>query len=180
MKQYYLRETTPLKYHKFLRWFGLPLSLLLNLGQVVSMLINMENFYWAMAVDLAFYLAQLVLVLTALIGFHEWKPFGWYSIVAVQWVGIGYVALVFLFNAVFLPSEIPSALGGLIGTGIVSALVLIYYNKRRPLFFLAAVPTEYTQETNGGTAEVLYCTKCGERILDGGEFCHKCGAPVVR
>ena len=37
----------------------------------------------------------------------------------------------------------------------------------------------YLNETNNHTAQVRYCRKCGEKLLDDSKFCSRCGTKII-
>ena len=173
MKRHYIKEKTPLKYHKFCRWVALPLSILFNLATVITTLGTAE-LNWGHAIDLGFNILLTLLALIAFVGFFRWSPASWYAIVGAEVCGIVYRAVVLAVIARFTPDEIDSALGELLGYTVVAVLIIIYYVKRRPLFFPQEVPVQ--MECGSDTASVLFCRKCGERLSEGSRFCSRCGA----
>lgn len=174
MKRHYIKEKTPLKYHKFSRWVGLPLGILLNLFVALNMLLAEEQLNWGHAIDLTYSALAVILGLTAFIGFFRWTPASWYAAMGIQVCSIVYYFAVLLITARFAPDGIASALGTLLGGGAVSVLIMVYYAKRRPLFFPQEVPVQ--MECGSDTASVLFCRKCGERLAEGSRFCCRCGA----
>ena len=39
---------------------------------------------------------------------------------------------------------------------------------------------EFAEENDDTIPQILFCHKCGTKIIDGSLFCHKCGAKIYR
>lgn len=173
MKRYLVEENTPLKYHKFCRWVSLPLSIVLNLVTVFTMLGTAE-LNWGHTVDLTYNALAVILALVAFIGFFRWTHASWYAVMGIQVCTIIYSFAVLVITALYSPDETASALGGLLGSGIVSVLIMVYYTKRRALFFREMVPKQ--PESGFDATSALFCRKCGQQMSAGSRFCCHCGA----
>lgn len=192
MNQYYSRQETPLKFHKFFWYVSLPIGFLAAIGRMFSEISDILFFNWLYAVDIAYYIIALSLMLICFIGFFEWKSYAWYSVIIYLCVAVAYNLFAVIMYAVYMPQESGTAIGQLLGVSIYAILVGIYYKKRRPLFFPNAAQINTIEnscqihhyENNmlyaNGPLRVRYCGKCGYELLEGSGYCSRCGAPVTR
>lgn len=135
MKTYTDRNTAPLVFHEINRFVRIPVSICYLLlttfflfpGLTYPMLGN---------IDLFFTFAFLVLLVVAFLGCRHWKPSAWYAFIALSAVGIIYNIL-YLRLAWYLESLVFAIR---IVNIIFDVCVIIYYFKRKPLFFQSAQP----------------------------------------
>ncbi|MEL7658911.1 MAG: zinc-ribbon domain-containing protein [Bacillota bacterium] len=192
MEQYYIKEETPLKFHKFFWYVSLPLGFLVLIGSMISEIREIVFFSWLYAIDIGYYVIALTLMLVCFIGFFEWKSYAWYGVMIYLSVIVLYNLIGVIIYAVYLPDEIGTAIGQLLGILIYAILVGIYYKKRRPLFFTGMARTNVADNCNltnagrlngiylGVPPQANYCHKCGFELLEASDFCSKCGAPVIK
>lgn len=187
MKQYYIRESTPLKYHTFMRYAGLPLGILIVVRNIISSWPAAGEFNYVYLIDYASYFASFVLLSAAFVGFFNWAGYAW-NCMMINYVVVGLHRVVVLgLYAVYLPSQLAAEIGSLIGFSIAAVLVGIYYWKRRPLFFPPTVhfcterePEHLVVPANQGESLSKYCHKCGFELLRESEYCSQCGTPVLK
>ena len=77
MEQYYDKNQTPLKFHKFLWYFGLPVSFIVTLMSIVRLVYAKPVYNWMNIVDIAVAILSLPLMLISFIGFCKWQSYGW-------------------------------------------------------------------------------------------------------
>lgn len=135
MRKYTDLETTPLKFHTFIRFVFFPLGMLVTLANIFLLLPYMgTNFAALVAVPL--YIAYFIASLACVIGFGQWKSYAWY---ALLWaLGLRVVDQLLAsgldFYAGVSSLDIASEI---IGCLIANGLIFLYYYKRRALFFRA-------------------------------------------
>ena len=191
MNRYYFEKNTPLAFHKFFWYVSMPLGIVVLTARMIKTISEMQFFSWFIAMDAVFCVVLLTLEVVCFIGFFNWKPYAWYSIMAMLCVNAVYQFFVIALYALYLPDEIGIGLGSFLGFAIYAALVGTYYSKRRPLFFqnvasgtaagaFAANPA--VQAGMGGAAplpRIKYCRKCGCELVPESRFCVRCGAQVM-
>ena len=193
MTTYTNRDTAPLTFHTFNRYVFLPLGILSTLGQMMMEYESLTSggFY---TIDLCYTIIVLVLGIASFYGFFGWMPYAWYSIMALRILNIVYAVFVLILWAIYLPTQVASLLGEVLGTVLASVPICIYYAKRKPLFVPAAdkaveasempphseTPEPEPPRPNGQTAVVSYCYRCGSKLLPESRFCNQCGAPVAK
>lgn len=190
MDQYFDEYGTPLKYHKFLKWFSLPLNLLTSLAYLLQTLENIST-NWVYGMDMVYYTLSLLAAAITLYGFFKWKPCGFYGILTIYGLGTLYSLVAFVIYAMFLPEYLIKGLTNLLGQGIATVLICVYYLKRRPLFFedmrrahmekifaqnIPPVSGVTLEDRSGGDTTV--CRVCGEKLNAGRTACMKCGTSV--
>lgn len=133
MRKYTDLETTPLKFHTFIRFVFFPLGMLVTLANIFLLLPYIgTNFVALVATPL--YIAYFAASLACVVGFGKWKSYSWY---ALLWaLGLRVVDQLLAsgldFYAGISPSDIASEI---IGSLVANGLILLYYYKRRALFF---------------------------------------------
>ena len=188
MDKYFDKFYTPLKYHKFLKFVGLPLSFLLALLGLFSMVLGDGAPLDSLRiVDLVYQFVSTFVLGIALYGFYTWKPCGFYGVLANQGLGVLYSIYAIGIYAQQAPDMIASTVGDLLGRGVIAVLVTIYYCKRRPLFFpemqeeymakLVAQPAPVSDRTpvDKSQGDPSRCRVCGEQLNFGRSACMKCG-----
>ena len=139
MKFYYSAESTPLNFHNaFYKvispiWIGLNvIYMLASLGNLVSdsPYYSSETLFWNMI------LCGLSIVFLGCItyGFSKKEEYAWYMVYA-------YLGLIILSTVIGAASSSNAAIavGKIIGSSIISALIGTYYYKRKPLFIASAL-----------------------------------------
>lgn len=191
MDKYYDKYYTPLKYHKFLKYAGLPLSCFVTVLRLFSTVLQndtMQNDLYTVDV-LALFVSVIVLGVT-LYGFYTWKPCGFYGVLANQGIGVLYSIYAVVVYSALAPDMVISGVGDLLGKSTVAVLVAVYYCKRRPLFFPemqeaymakmfaepAAVPVVSAEDRSQG--DPTRCRVCGEKLNMGRDACMKCGTAI--
>lgn len=171
--KYYTIEGTPLKFHTFYRYVSMPLGAISAIISVFSYIATMDNPYYL--IDIFFSLVQAVACGVAFFGFFNWKPSAWYAVMVNLANSVIYTIVVLGINIMFGTSDIAYSFGTVIGSSITSALIMIYYNKRKPLFFGTPAPAEkpvYYSEP------ARVCPNCGNPVTDAGNFCTNCGSSL--
>lgn len=115
------RKTAPLAYHKFVKYFSLPVSILACVAMFVAGIIYES---W---LGLMFSVPMLVLHTAAFIGFLKWRYYGVMCFLAGS-------LLALIFELVAVTEESGNALPVLISGFIYLATMVVYYSKREPLF----------------------------------------------
>ncbi len=189
MTQYHVRENTPLKYHNLVRYFALPVGIISCVAQLTALVGGMVEFNWLYGVDIAVYIATIVLMTVAFVGFFSWSGYAWRCLMANYWLGVCYAGFLVAVYAVLLPDELATAIGSLVGQIIVLIPISIYYHKRKPLFFTCSVHDSFGAPAQSedpwaasyrpASGEEKYCRMCGFELLPDSAFCSKCGAPVL-
>lgn len=192
MKQYLLRENTPLAFHRFFWYFSLPIGFLLTIRTIYTTITEMTAYHWLYTVDIIYSIITLILFAACFIGFFGWKPYAWYCLITSLGLNVSYCVYSVIIYQIYLPDEIGEAVGRLLGIVIYTIIVGIYYTKRRPLFFnssnlndmypnLKYIETEPKVEKRmDSIPEVKFCRKCGHEIIAGYSYCGNCGTPVIR
>lgn len=201
MDIYYDEYTTPLKFHKFMKYFSLPLGallILLNLANVVMALAESDNdiVKYLYAVDFAFLAGELIFVCITLHGFYTWGPWGFWGMMAYLGVTLSYDVYLLVVYLVLIPEQVIGGLGSLIGSSIASVLILIYYLKRRPLFFenlrLEDMHRRLSEQPASVGSEVVVhlddrscgnptvCRVCGAKLNTARSACMRCGTAIQK
>lgn len=192
MDKHFDYATTPLKYHNFLRFFAMPVGLIIIVVQLFNIAGQYNSSYGvvksAFEVDLFFYGLTAVTAAITLYGFYTWKPCGYYGIFAYHGVSICYsLVCIVLFTVMDLSDEVYDTWVSLISELVVAIPVFIYYGKRRPLFFeelrLAFYQRLRAENTvikpqDKSMGDPSRCRVCGEKLNPGRTACMKCGAAV--
>lgn len=168
--KYYCIEETPLKFHTFYRYVSMPIGALTAIISVFSYIVNMDNAYYL--IDIFFSLVQAAACATAFFGFMNWKSYAWYAVMVNLANSVIYAIVVLGINIMFATGDIAYSFGTVIGSAITSALIMIYYNKRKPLFFGTPAPTAHSVNFS---EPVRVCPECGNPVTSVGNFCTNCG-----
>ena len=135
MKKYYLREQTPLAFHKFVWYFSLPAGVLLELYYLSNTIKTMPFFHWLFAVDICYYVISLLLRVITFIGFLSWQGYAWKNFMAMLALGGAYNVYAVIICGIYSPQDMASAFVSLLTWCIYASLAGLYYLKRKPLFF---------------------------------------------
>lgn len=137
MQVYTDRSTAPLKFHKLLKWFSLPLGVFISIGNVL--LCFTDGTALTYFFDTGYYILYAVLTIASLIGMWRWKTYGPYSLCVRQVLDtINYCAAVFAdFSLGRSPGK---SLTNLITSVIALSIFWTYYKKRMELFSDEAEP----------------------------------------
>lgn len=156
MEQYYDRKNTPLKYHTAMRYVLLPLGMLAIVATYIQDVLPYlpylfkipEQFlpdgYWPIMAVLVFTdFCRFLLMLITFIGFLKWRSYSWYTILILYPVTL--LSSIFSTTVNHLWNEDLSRLStsslpaiiftALLAGGLIFYCLLIYYRKRKPLFF---------------------------------------------
>jgi len=183
VKQYYDKETTPLKYHTFMRYVGLPLSILTSISNIVTSWPGPGEFHAFYLIDFGAFFISLALSIAAFVGFFKWAGYAWNCFMLNYLVNGLYRLIIVGLYAVYLPDQLASSVGSLLGFLIVAVLVVIYYWKRRPLFFQNQSSDSYATAVEPSwenTNPIQYCHNCGFKLHPGSEYCSGCGTPIPK
>ncbi len=162
--KYHSIQDTPLKFHTFYRFVSMPIGAITGLIAVISSIAAMDNLFYLL--DIFFCAVQMVACGAAFIGFFNWKSYAWYAVMVNLLNNVVYNVVLFAVHVAFGSGNFSYDIGTILGTGISSALIYIYYNKRKPLFF---------RSTNSWSSSGSFCPNCGEAVGASGSFCPNCG-----
>lgn len=145
MKFYTDRSTTPLKFHYFLKFLGLPLGLLYAASTTLLYFLagySVDLFY---IVDALYQLSSLLLLLICLVGMWKWRSYGPYSLYIRQALSLIYQLYAILVYRAFglYIGDLASSFWGTVAATIVFA---VYYQKRMPLFSSASAAQETSSD----------------------------------
>lgn len=136
MKKYIDRDTTPLKFHNFLKNVSFPLGLVYYSIMIIYNLVvyGIESIATLLIIDYACMVAAIVLIIIALHGLSKWKYSAWKCTVGLFIMtltyNVLYLAILTVFNLSGDGETIMEALQSL----IISPFILVYYFKRKALF----------------------------------------------
>lgn len=131
MKVYTDRKTAPLKFHKFLIWFSLPLGVLISLSAAIVWFSRGDASRYLF--DTIYYLLHVLLSILCLVGMWRWKPYGPKALIARQILEIVNQLSLTLSNFGF-GRPVEDSLARMLGVIIATSIFLVYYKKRMPLF----------------------------------------------
>jgi len=199
--QYRIRETTPLKFHNFVRYFSLPVGIVSALVSIIIIINNLYYFDWLSVLGVVYYAVIIGLLVTTFIGFLRWKRIGYICLLSALALEV-FFALASLIGYSSYPSDVvASYVGNLIGILVYAIPVYIYYRKRAPLFTKSgdkpapaanayadpwdrpAYPNANAQTkpapAAGQPRPSAFCTGCGAPVdPDVDRFCRRCGTAV--
>ena len=193
--QYVNKEQTPLKYYHFLR-IVLILGVIARFAQGAQLLRSGSNAY-----SLTYAVVGLLLTIAAAVGLNSLK---WYGVLALfgTWGlsildSIGALVIIHKYQLTY-PSA-STAIGQIIGCGIVAVPSWIYFMKRRLLFSplpknaqpmqinaeYTVVPDSPPVESPAPAAPAYaqrprFCKNCGSSLSEGCTYCTNCGTYVEK
>ena len=137
MKLYYDRKTTPLKFHKFFWFVMIPVLFLFDLQELISVLSKGDVFSYPRNIIFFRDIAIVLLELTCFIGFFRWSKYAWFSIIPFFCVEYCYNIYFLFFGMIYYPQEDNGYfIENLIIISLFAIPIILYYLKRRPLFFI--------------------------------------------
>lgn len=129
--QYADRATAPLKFHKFLTWFALPVGTLLSFSNLVLWIsMGMAGDYYF---DTLYYFLDFLFVLLCLVNMWRWSPDGPKLLFLRQGLGI-INSLSLVLSDIYLNRSTSDSAGRLFGIVVATIIFWVYYQKRMPLF----------------------------------------------
>lgn len=131
MKVYTDRNTAPLRFHKFLIWFSLPLGALVSLSAAIAWFSKGDAGRYLF--DTIYYLLHVLLSILCLAGMWRWKPYGPKALIARQILEIVNQLSLTLSNIGF-GRPVEDSLTRMLGVIIATSIFWVYYKKRMPLF----------------------------------------------
>lgn len=186
MKVYTLREETPLKFHKFIWYVWMPLSLVVaiytaweSISEFIGYILLAPEItivllcIFSCLVKVAFVLAPALIF----IGFFKWRAYSWYILMFLSISNVVCSPLLLLFTKEY--EGLASMLGKISGI-LIDIFIILYYWKRRKLFNInlfvkRSVAGETTQKRNN---DYMFCHHCGNKLPQNSVFCNKCGTRV--
>lgn len=201
MKKYYSEIDAPLKFHKFYHYICIPLAFINGLLSLFATIQSITSFNFMYGVDIVSFVLCVVLSAIVFLEFYSFSAKGWYALMAYLVVKILYDVICTVVFAIYVPDIFVDRLITCCTTIFLSALIALYYYKRKPLFFPAKNPIE--EKTSPISTPVFesapaskpepeptpepspepvirFCTNCGANLQDGFAFCPKCGTARYR
>lgn len=186
MKYQTLAET-PIKYHRFIWYVFLPIRFLAAMWAVVYVLANIQNYYvWQSAILVTFDVVEIVLLITAFIGFFKWSRIAYYAMIAYCVSDIC-ISVFALMNNLVLGCSVMRSIGALCGSATIAIINIVYYKNRKALFESEhrASGEQYIKEkevqkcqTKMPFIDVSFCRFCGNALREESIYCDKCGARI--
>lgn len=193
MKKYTKIENTPLKFHNFLRYFSLPIGILGAIFQIFRDVVTLSSAFVSdsniISLDITYSFIYLIALCFAFTGLNKWKQYGYYGIITVACMLAGERLLTSIVIVQY--SEQMSQLelrAFFLSLTCFTIPVIIYYRKRRFLFFAKESSTELSDEKKQtqvietkssnkqkSLGKDIYCKKCGGLIEPISKKCNKCG-----
>lgn len=127
MKKYYIRNETPLTFHKFFWYFCIPVGILLDCIITLPRIFSPEYYsvkgiFW---ISLIYLVSTVLLRICAFIGFFKWKTYAYHCILIYVVLHTGFRFIVQVLNGEYTSSIYL----------LINILIFIYYYKRKALFF---------------------------------------------
>ena len=155
MKKYYDRQSTPLLWHGFTRFFRIPVGIIFSLLSIPDAFTSTIGFPVLNWLTPLFSISELALSLIIFIGFLKWKSYAWISYYIQYSLTVLFHLISFFWSLIYTPSAIGVSLGYLIATCILFLLEGIYYYKRKALFCsnpqkqrIGVIDNDFPDETN--------------------------------
>ena len=127
-------DRTPMRFHQFVRFVRLPLSVLLVGVQLVCYPSTVTGSWHPLYTIYMIFMA--VLVATALVAFVallRWSKVGWLTVMVCSALDVAYALYGFGVYAWFDAID-ASLVGRAIGTIAMNTIIMVYYAKRKQLF----------------------------------------------
>lgn len=187
MKRYYNKTETPLKFHKvYLCIIALRILIGISLVGIFALYDDPTDFS---NLFIIIYNALCATVCCfAFWGLFTETAYGWYANMLYLFLGIAYNLYLavwsFLYNAEQFTTQLPARAVCL----PFLFFTVIYYTKRKPLFFPnkyaapvpqpeAAAPAPVAEQAPSAPAVVgSFCPYCGKKLKPDYSFCPNCGA----
>lgn len=191
LKQYRPEDKPPMRFHMFNIYGRIPLGVIINIP-TVFLYVTYDILSFVMG------LVTIVLACVSVVGLHKKEEYGWKAVMALELYTVlcAVLSCLMYINYIDLLKE---NLPKLLGTVIVSALIMVYYYKRKLLFTKEAkdtikidnmiskadtyVDASQTTIISEGYTDVLkpkYCRKCGNKLFPDSDFCSYCGTQVIK
>ena len=173
MKQYTDISKTPLKFHFFIYYVRMPLTFILAFFTLVSnfgVFTYSGEFLVIFVIDWSFQILQLVFAAGSFDGFRHWKKHGWYFQISLCILSVVQYLYLCILSAIYVPEENIQQTASLTSAFIINLLIILYYCKRKPLFFNESNIDKISQNK-----DVKYCTVCGQKMKLGEKYCCLCG-----
>ena len=137
-------RATPLKFHKFIWYVCLPVGLLFSVKNLMLYMKLLTYPEYLLPLMPSFLIACVSVGLStgALIGFFHWKPYAWYCMMISVGLSIVMAAISLVITEYTDIYMVANRVGRIIGACLVGIPELIYYYKRRRLFFQNGTPWE--------------------------------------
>ena len=187
-KTYETKETTPLKFHKFIWFVWMPLSFLVAVYTAWEAIWELWKICFEtteIVVELFFIFVSgclieipfVVLPILVFIGFFRWKKYAWYILMFLSLSNVICSSGLILFRMEYY--ELSAMLGKVSGIAI-DIIILFYYWNRRVLFNVGRRKNKSLKEVQMPRDELNYCHFCGNRVQAGSQFCNMCGEKLRR
>ena len=196
MKKYTCWEDTPLKYHYFNTYIRNPLWIISSIYTIIqtNTLIRQESISPGLiAIDLIYAFLAISVSAVCMVGFIKRNKYGWYAHMYRDGMLLIYY-FILLMLSISWNYEIAYTFGEFLGVGTFAVLEAVYYLKRKSLFVMENNKNNISLERktlvtqiqtdvithNDGTFNIVYCRKCGNKLLPDSDFCSYCGTKVVK
>ncbi|MBQ7006854.1 MAG: hypothetical protein IJN59_03380 [Oscillospiraceae bacterium] len=170
MKQYTDVNNTPLKFYKFNMYLRLPLGILgaLYLAKLLfnPQAVDILGTYGTIRVAVTA-IASAVFAVGAIVGMKKFRPHCWYFQMAFEAVTIVMAAADVMFDIYIGAFQFVATMGLFFSATAVSLAIMLYFYKRKPLFFIQS------QKLHSS-----FCIMCGSEILPQDAYCSVCGNTV--
>lgn len=134
MIQFYDKEITPLKFHKFFLYIYIPLAVIFSIWQAVDLCCTGDLKALGFAIEFGYALLNIIFCMLFFVGALHWKKYAWYALAGCLGLSLLFAAAQIALYAVLLPEFIIVALYEQLPNVFVLVISFIYYLKRRNLF----------------------------------------------
>ena len=178
VKTYYSRDGAPLAFHTFFRYVCIPLSVLNLIGQFVLLDRSMpEAHTWMFAVDVLFSAVIICLLIASFIGFFKWQPYAWECTMAYLYIHLAYDVYAVILSSIYASGSVAGSSGQLLVAIAWTYGVIVYYRKRKPLFF-TELADAVRPAPAGADLTAVRCPNCGAELPGGSRYCSECGTEL--
>lgn len=204
MERYYSQKTTPLGFHKFIKYVSLPCGILFtiiniaNAARTISEYSGIDTVVGLATFELLLLISDLAVIVVCFVGFIKWTKYGLYGLFAHLGILAFYSFYYFIVCAAIAPSSIGKPIGLMLVYIPYIVLVGIYYYKRMALFGVILNKAEpegtacncdfekqydsfnhnFTITHMSVQKSVAFCRKCGNKLIPNSVFCNKCGFKI--